>query len=114
MGGTVGTMAARRESDGETIAASLVEPERFAAIFDRHFNGVHRYLSRRTSAVLADEVAASTFVVAFESRRRFRTESTSARPWLLGIATNLLRERARAERRELDTAVRLLAGLTPA
>jgi RNA polymerase sigma-70 factor (ECF subfamily) len=91
---------------------SLVEPERFAAIFDRHFDGVHRYLARRTSPGLADEVAASTFVAAFESRHRFRTESTSARPWLLGIATNLLRERARRERRELDTVLRL--STTPA
>ena len=33
-----------------------------------------------------------TFTVAFEGRRRFRTESDSALPWLLGIATNLLRE----------------------
>jgi RNA polymerase sigma-70 factor (ECF subfamily) len=103
-----------RESDGEAIAASLIEPERFSTIFDRHFSGVHRYLARRASVALADEVAASTFAVAFESRRRFRTESACARPWLLGIATNLLRERIRAERREYDTGLRMLPTLAPA
>jgi RNA polymerase sigma factor (sigma-70 family) len=46
-------------------------------------------------------------VVAFDRRRTFRTDSTSARPWLLGIATNLLHDRRRRDRRELDTMQRV-------
>jgi RNA polymerase sigma factor (sigma-70 family) len=114
MGGQEAAHVAERESDSATIVASLADPDRFAAIFDRHFDGVHRYLARRASAALADDVASGTFVLAFERRQSFRAESTSARPWLLGIATNLLRERWRAERRELGTALRLSAVPTPA
>jgi RNA polymerase sigma factor (sigma-70 family) len=102
-------LVADGKTDSQTISGSFDEPELFAGVFDRHYDAVHRYLARRVPRSLADDLASSTFVVAFERRRSFRVESTSARPWLLGIATNLLRERVRLERRELDTALRLQA-----
>ena len=37
----------------------------------------------------------------------FRESADSARPWLLGIATNLLRNERRAERRTLEALARL-------
>ena len=37
-------------SDSATIAGSFERPERFGAIFDRHYTAVHRYLARRTAA----------------------------------------------------------------
>jgi RNA polymerase sigma factor (sigma-70 family) len=86
-------------SDATEIASSLERPERFAAIFDRHFDSVHGYLARRIGASLADDLAAHTFVVAFERRQSFRDTADTARPWLLGIATNLMRNQWRAERR---------------
>ncbi len=98
---------AARPSDSEVIAASVERPEAFAAIFDRHYRDVHRYLARRVGTELADDLAASTFTIAFEQRRRFRLEAELARPWLFGIATNLIRAHRRAEQRLLDT----LAGL---
>ncbi len=94
-------------SDGATIADSLRRPELFAMIFDRHFAAVHRYLARRVGGERADDLVASTFVVAFERRSSFRAEATMARPWLLGIATNLVRERCRNDARELDARMRL-------
>jgi RNA polymerase sigma factor (sigma-70 family) len=86
-------------------------PDAFTAIFDRHFDAVYRYLARRTDRARAEDLAASTFTVAFERRERFRPEAASARPWLLGIATNLLRNEWRAERRGLDLVARLSGGL---
>jgi RNA polymerase sigma factor (sigma-70 family) len=94
-------------SDSATIAGSLEQPESFARIFDRHYLAVHRYVARRAPRVQADDLASMTFVVAFERRRSFRPDSTSARPWLLGIATNLLHERHRVERREQATLLLL-------
>ena len=35
------------ESDAEVISASLVRPEAFGAIFDRHATVLYRYLVRR-------------------------------------------------------------------
>jgi len=99
-------IACASDSDGATIARSLADPVAFGAIFDRHYSAVYRYLARRAPRH-ADDLASSTFVVAFERRRTFRVKSASARPWLLGIATNLLHERARRERRELTTVLTL-------
>jgi RNA polymerase sigma-70 factor (ECF subfamily) len=95
--------------DSAAIAASLDRGERFAVVFDRHHRAVHRYLARRAGAERADDLASATFVVAFERRRTFRTESTSALPWLLGIATNLLLERRRRDAVELGLLDRLRA-----
>ena len=51
-------------------------------------------------------------MIAFERRRTFRPQSTSARPWLYGIATNLLRESGRAARRDGEVALRLTTELS--
>jgi RNA polymerase sigma factor (sigma-70 family) len=83
--------------DGTAIAASLRDPRAFEAVFERHFDVVWRYACRRAGAQVADDVAAQTLVVAFDRRSRFRDGVCSARPWLLGIATNLLRRHRRTE-----------------
>jgi RNA polymerase sigma factor (sigma-70 family) len=101
------SLGSESASDGAAIADSIEHPMRFAMIFDRHYDAVHRYLARRIQRTQADDLASMTFVVAFERRRRFRLDSASARPWLLGIATNLLRERLRSERREQGLIERL-------
>jgi RNA polymerase sigma-70 factor (ECF subfamily) len=85
----------------------LSTPDAFADVFDAHFGAVHRYLARRAGVDTADDLAAQTFTVAFAHRGRYRDDLGTARPWLLGIATNLLREQARRERRRLDTVQRL-------
>ena len=84
------------------------EPDAFGTIFERHFSAVHRYAQRRAGADAADEIASETFLVAFDQRRRFRGDQTDARPWLLGIATNLLRRHWRAEQRQLKAFARTL------
>ncbi len=94
-------------SDAALIARSLAEPEVFSTIFDRHFAAIHRYLARRVGTQRADDLASQTFAVAFERRARFDVDVASARPWLFGIATNLMRNEARAERRLLAAVARL-------
>lgn len=103
-------MADRIETtDSELIAASAHSPATFAAIFDRHFDVIHAYLQRRLGPDLADELAAETFLVAFDGRHRFDTVHADARPWLFGIATNLLRRHRRREVRELHAYARSAA-----
>ena len=46
-------------------------------------------MGRRVGPDQADEVASETFTRAFASRRSFRPIHEDARPWLLGIATNV-------------------------
>ena len=71
---------------------------------------MHRYAAQRAGVDAAEEIAAQTFLVAFDKRRRFHGEQPSARPWLLGIATNLLRRQWRAEQRQLRAYARSLEG----
>jgi DNA-directed RNA polymerase specialized sigma24 family protein len=87
-------------TDASLIAASVREPERFAVLFDRHFAAVHRYLQRRLGRDVAEELAAETFVTAFAGRLRYDGSRESARPWLFGIAANLVRHQRRTERRQ--------------
>jgi RNA polymerase sigma-70 factor (ECF subfamily) len=93
-------------TDAQAIRASLQDPEVFATLFDRHFDAVHGYAQRRVGSDLADEVAAETFTRAFDRRRRYDQSREDARPWLLGIAANLLRRHWRSERRRLDAYAR--------
>lgn len=99
-------------TDGELIAKSSTTADAFHELFDRHFKAVHRYLARRVGRDRADDLASQTFTVAFTRRTTFRTEATDARPWLLGIATNLLMNDRRAERRSLEAVDRI--GAQPA
>ena len=94
-------------SDAQFIADSRVEPRAFAAVFDRHYDAVYRYLARRLGPDLADDLAAETFTTAFDVRRRYDTAHPDARPWLFGIATNLLRHHRRGEARRLRAYARL-------
>jgi RNA polymerase sigma factor (sigma-70 family) len=86
-------------SDGRTIGASLTDPEMFAEIFHRHWDEIYRYVARRLGSEAAEDVGAETFTVAFRNRARYDTDRPDARPWLYGIATNLVRQHHRAERR---------------
>ncbi len=85
-------------TEGVTIRGSDREPESFAALFDLYFVAIHHYLARRVGPDLADELASETFAVALRERRRFDPARSGARPWLYGIAANLLRHYWRSER----------------
>ncbi|MBA3551385.1 MAG: RNA polymerase sigma factor [Actinobacteria bacterium] len=94
-------------SDGEAIAASRSDPQRFALVFDRHFATLHRFLHRRVGKDLADDLTAETFARAFGARDRYDLSHDDARPWLLGIAANLIRRHRRTERRRLLAHARM-------
>ncbi|MFE9691233.1 RNA polymerase sigma factor [Micromonospora sp. NPDC005806] len=87
------------------MRASTTDPERFAPLFDRHAAAVHRYLARRIGPP-ADDLLAETFLVAFRRRAAYRP-IVGVRPWLFGIATNLLRHHVRAEERRYRALARL-------
>ena len=93
-------------TDADAIRASCADPAAFEAVFDRHFDAIHRYLSRRVGTDLADELAAEAFAVAFRKRRRYDASRADARPWLYGIATNLVSRHRRTEERELRAYAR--------
>jgi RNA polymerase sigma-70 factor (ECF subfamily) len=77
---------------------------RFEALWARHHPRVLAYARRRAAADVAEEVAAEAFAVAW---RRLGDVPQDAGPWLLGVARNLLANRARGERRAGALARRL-------
>jgi len=77
----------------------------FDEAFAAEFAPLHRYLARRVGAAAADEFAAETFTVAFRNWERLDPERP-VRPWLYGIAANLMRHHWRKERRMLRAYAR--------
>jgi RNA polymerase sigma factor (sigma-70 family) len=101
------------ESDAAVIAASLATPACFGTIFDRHATVLHRYLVRRLGPDDADGMVADVFRIAFEKRARYDVARPTARPWLYGIATNLLAKHRRSEARRIQATARLVARQPP-
>lgn len=99
--------------DAATIEASWSDPERFAALFDRHAALIHRYIVRRVGPVIADDLVAETFLAAFRRRQRYDLSYRDARPWLYGIATNLIGQHRRDEFRQLRIRMVIQPDLDP-
>jgi RNA polymerase sigma-70 factor (ECF subfamily) len=103
-----------RDADGDAalIAASLHDTESFGLLFDRHAPAIFRYAARRLGPAAADDLVAETFLVAFGQRHGYDPARGDARPWLYGIATNLIGQHRRRELRFFRAIAR--TGVDPA
>ena len=88
-------------SDAGLIELSRREPERFTGIFERHAPALEQYFAKRSSRSEVEDLVSETFVAAFRGRTSFDLSYPDARPWLFGIATNVLRHHRRSEGRRL-------------
>ena len=95
-------------TDAEVIACSFTSPASFGELFDRHATTLFRYFVRRVGPDDADSLLGELFRIAFEKREGFDTERAEARPWLYGIASNLLARHRQGEARRLDATARLM------
>jgi RNA polymerase sigma factor (sigma-70 family) len=84
----------------------------FSQIFDRHFPEIYGYLSRRVGPGLGEELAQETFTRALTGRSSYDPARQDVRPWLFGIATNILRRHARDQHRRFAAYSRV--GVEPA
>src|SRR3954465_3280124 len=69
----------------------------FGRLFDAHAAALRRYLARRVGTEPEHDLVAETFLVALRRRESYRPDLGTARSWLYGIATNLLRHPIRSE-----------------
>ncbi len=78
--------------DGELLTLSREQPDAFGTFYERHAEGLLRFLARRTlDPEVAAELTAETFAEAFASRVRFRDRSEGgAAGWLFAIARHQL------------------------
>jgi len=94
-------------SDEQLLVDSVLQPAKFAVLYERHSTRVLTFFARRTlDPELAADLTAETFAEAFASRGRFLVRSdATAEGWLYTIARRQLsrsRRRARAETRARD------------
>jgi RNA polymerase sigma factor (sigma-70 family) len=78
----------------------------FVGIYERHFTEIHRYIAGRLGRDVADDIAADTFVIALRKQDGFDPRRGTVRAWLYGIATNLVAQQQRAERRRYRALAR--------
>ena len=96
-------------TDADVIRLAAEQPDAFTVIFERYFDDIWRYAARRLGDSIADDLAAETFLLAFDRRGTFLLSAGSARPWLYGIAANLIARRQRDEARHYRALARSAA-----
>lgn len=87
----------------------------FEAVFDAHATAIHRFCARRCDdAGEAEDLTSVVFLEAWRTRGRALLVDGSMRPWLLGIARNVVRNANRSRRRYRAALDRLHALAVPA
>jgi RNA polymerase sigma-70 factor (ECF subfamily) len=84
------------------------DPDAFGTIFERRASAVYNYCFRRTGDwAQAEELTAIVFLEAWRRRTQVELERDEALPWLLGVATNVIRNLRRSQRRHRAALERL-------
>jgi RNA polymerase sigma factor (sigma-70 family) len=87
------------ETDGVLIERSLRgRADAFVEVVRRHEVAVHGFLARRGGRQVADDLLGEVWVRAFAARGGYDLAHADARPWLYGIARNVLRAHWKASR----------------
>ena len=90
------------ETDEQLLGWSKADdPAAFIELFWRHGAAVHAYLARRTGREDADDLLSEVWLRAFKGRGSYDCRYPDARPWLYGIARNVLRAHWREAARPL-------------
>ena len=87
-----------------SISTSQTDKD-FRLAFDRHYRDILAYAKRRSSPIDAEDIAAETFTIAW--RRWTSAPPDAIRPWLFGIARNVLANTRRGSRRQDRLAAKM-------
>ena len=75
------------------------DADAFGLLFERHAKAIYNYCFRRTGDwALAEDLLSVVFLEAWR-RRKKKLEPGKVLPWFYGIATNVLRNQRRSQRR---------------
>jgi RNA polymerase sigma-70 factor (ECF subfamily) len=98
-------------ADGDLWARAVAgEAAAFGELFERHAKRVYNFCFRQTANwAEAEDAMAEVFLVAWKRREtvELTTDDRSVLPWLLGVALNVLRNRARSTRRAAAAVARV-------
>lgn len=82
----------------------------FGALFERHASAIYNYCFRRTGDwAAAEDLMSAVFLEAWRQRDEVHLSGDSLRPWLFGVATNLMRNDLRSRRRRDKALARVRA-----
>lgn len=88
--------------------AAAGDTDAFGTLFERHATTVYNYCFRRTGDwSQAEELTSIVFLEAWRRRNQVELERDEAIPWLLGVATNVIRNQRRSQRRHRAALARL-------
>lgn len=87
----------------------------FGALYERHARAVQAFFLWRTAdPPLAEDLTSIVFLEAWGKRTRIAPTTATARPLLLGVATNVLRHHWRSRRRHAAAVARMRAAVPAA
>lgn len=87
-------------TDSDIIRRSIDVPSAFAEVFERHARVIGAFAARRVGSHAAEDVLSETMLVAFRRRHDFDATWESAKPWLLGIASRVIKKHRADEARQ--------------
>ncbi len=89
------------ESEDSTlwVRSRAGDTDAFGVLFERHAKAIYNYCFRRTGDwALAEDLVSVVFLEAWR-RRKKKLEPGKVLPWFYGIATNVVRNQRRSQRR---------------
>jgi RNA polymerase sigma-70 factor, ECF subfamily len=91
----------RTSEDALIRRAQALEPGALAELYDRHFDGIYRYLYTRVRHQAdAEDLTEQVFLKMVDSIARYRPQGVAFSSWLYRIAHNLLVDRYRRAGKE--------------
>ena len=91
----------RTADDALIRRAQALDPGALAELYDRHFDGIYRYLFTRVRHQAdAEDLTEQVFLKMVDSIARYRPQGVAFSSWLYRIAHNLLVDRYRRAGRE--------------
>lgn len=88
------------QQERQLIEKAQKNPDDFQHLFNKYYDAIFNYVLRRSCDVhIADDVAATTFLKAFDQIKNFKWKGVSFSAWLYRIATNEIAQVYRKSKR---------------
>jgi len=92
----------KAQRERKLIEIAQKNPDDFQHLFNKYYDAIFNYALRRTCDVhIADDVAATTFLKAFDQIKNFQWKGISFSAWLYRIATNEILQLYRKSKRTI-------------
>jgi RNA polymerase sigma factor (sigma-70 family) len=97
------------QTDEQFLAdAAAGDQAAFGQLFDRHVKAVYNHCFRLSASwTTAEDATQATFLTAWRKHAEIRLVGGSALPWLLAVASNVVRDERRSARRWFAAVLRL-------